>query len=531
MFTNLRRSSPFIVLTGDPTSNLFAEGIGSVNVMVEGKALTLENCIYMPKISHNLISLLELFKSSITIEKLASDLFVIKHSNKEILSGKLSNRLMTVLHQPAKALVSIGALWHQRLGHPSNQSVKALGLPSPHDPCEICLTGKSSLLSFPGSFDQVQNPLDCVHLDVVGPVNPSSNTGLKYFLTIVDQFTSFKSVMFLKAKSEAFDEFIKWKTFSENFHNTKTKGLSATRGGEFENERFKNLAVSCGFIHTFSPTATPEHNGFAEHANRTILDKARCLLLKSNVPWSFWAEAVNTATFLSNLIPTIFRYFILIQRKDRDWKLAPTSKEGILLSFENNNSSYRILWLQDKKVVVTRHALFIEDNFPLLDESNCTDCSRWVDIGDEVDLFFDFNESIVDEGHGTIVQESPSPCVAERPDQVVIPENPWRIRVIGPQHPTLIRGDVDKANILPFSRRPRALISMENGDPLSYSKAVSGRDNSPDWISAIGRELKIMKDIEVWEVVKLEPHYKVVGTTWVIKKKRNITAAQSEYKA
>ncbi|MBW0463325.1 hypothetical protein O181_003040 [Austropuccinia psidii MF-1] len=258
---------------------------------------------------------------------------------------------MTVLHQPVKAFVSIGALWHQRLGHPSNQNVKMLGLPSSPDPCEICLTGKSSFLPFSGIFDKAQHPLDCVHLDVVGPINPSSNTRLKYFLTIVDQFTSFKS----------------------------------------------------------------------------------------NLPQSFWAEAVNTATFLPNLIPTVHRdnkspfvlwaekipllkrlrtfcckAFILIQQKYRGWKLAPTSEEGILLGFENDNSSYRILWLRDKKVVVTRHVLFIEDNFPFLDESNHTDCSRWVDINDKANLFFDSNESAVDESHysnsevhGTIAQESP----------------------------------------------------------------------------------------------------------------------------
>ncbi|MBW0536871.1 hypothetical protein O181_076586 [Austropuccinia psidii MF-1] len=462
MFINLKRSAPFLVSTGDPTSNLFGKGIGSVNVMVEGKTLTLENCIYVPKISHNIISLLELFKSSITIEKLASDRFVIKQSNKEILSGKISNRLMTVLHQPAKALVSIGALWHQRLGHPSHQSMKTLGLPSSHAPCEICLTGKSSLLSFPGSFDKVQHSLDCIHLDVVGPINPSSNTGFKYFLTIVDQFTSFKSVMFLKAKSEAFDEFVKWKTFSENFHNTKIKRLVSDKGGEFENERFRNLAASCGFIHTFSPTATPEHNGFAERANRTILDKARC----NKSPFFLWAAKLPR---LKRLRTFGCKAFILIRKKDRDWKLAPTSEEGVLLGFENDNSSYRIL-----RLIVNE------------------------------------NHDSPSDGHETIAQESPSPCVAEQPDQVVIPENPRRIRVIGPRHPTLIRGDVDKANILPFPRRPKALISMEN---------------------AIERELKMMKDLEVWEVVKLEPHHKVVGTTWVFKKKKNITAEQSEYKA
>ncbi|MBW0536183.1 hypothetical protein O181_075898 [Austropuccinia psidii MF-1] len=214
---------------------------------------------------------------------------------------------MTVLHQPVKALISVGSLWHQRLGHPSNQVVKTLGLPPTSENCEVCLTGKSSLLPFSGSFDKTQHPHECVHLDVVGPISPSSNTGLRYFLTIVDQFTSFKTVMFLKTKSEAFDEFVKWKAFSENFHNTRIKKLVSNRRGEFENERFKDLATSSGFIHILSSTATPEHNGFAERANRTILDKARCLLIRSDLPRSYWAKAVKTATFLSNLMPTASR--------------------------------------------------------------------------------------------------------------------------------------------------------------------------------------------------------------------------------
>ncbi|MBW0535535.1 hypothetical protein O181_075250, partial [Austropuccinia psidii MF-1] len=540
MFTNLKQSSPFIISTGDPTSILFSEGTGSVNIMINGKTLTLENCIFVPKISHNLISLLELFKNAITIEKLPSDRFVIKQLNEEILSGKISNRLMTVQYEPIKALISIGTLWHQRLRHPSNQVVKMLGLPLSPDLCEICLTGKSSLLPFSGSFDEVHQPLDCIHLYIVGPISPSSNTGLKYLLTIVDQFTLFKSVVFLKAKSKVFDEFVKWKAFSENFHNTKIKRLVSDRGGEFENERFKQLATSCGFIHTFSPAETPEHNGFAERANRTILDKARCLLIRSSLPQSYWAEAVNTATFLSNLIPTVSRNnkstfvlwakklprlkrlktfgckaFILVQQKERDWKLAPTSEEGILLGSQNDNSSYWILQLRDKKVVVTRHALFIEDNFPFLDRgSDHTDCSRWVDTGDEAD-----------------VQPSPPPSTTEQPDQNLFPNNPQRIKVIGPRHPTLIRGDVDQSNILAFPCRPKALISVEDGDPLSYSRAVNGRKDFDFWIAAIEKELDMMKNLEVWDVVKLEPHYKIVGTAWVSKKKNTIPAASTEYKA
>ncbi|MBW0466040.1 hypothetical protein O181_005755 [Austropuccinia psidii MF-1] len=426
---------------------------------------------------------------------------------------------MTVLHQPVKALISIGSLWHQRLGHPSNQIVKTLGLPPTSETCEVCLTGKLSLLSFSGSFEKAQHPLECIHLDVVGPISPSSNTGLKYFLTIVDQFTLFKTVMFLKTKSKAFNEFVKWEAFSKNFNNTRIKNLVSDRGGEFENEQFKHLATSCGLIHIFSPTATPEHNGFAERANRTILNKARCLLIRSNLPRSYWAKAVNTATFLSNLIPTSLRNnkspfvlwasklpwlkilrdfgcktFILVQWKDRYWKLSPTSEEGILLGFKNDNLSYQILQLQYKKVVVTRHTLFIEDHFPFLDKgSDCTDCSRWVNTCDENDIFFDCNEDAIEDSnsqsppedhHDVAIQESHSSAPFWQEFPLL---RSGRQHCDSPRHPTLIRGDVDQANILPFPCRPKAPISMEDIDPLSYSNAVSGRKDS--WInyqSAIG---------------------------------------------
>ncbi|MBW0514872.1 hypothetical protein O181_054587 [Austropuccinia psidii MF-1] len=424
LFTSLKKSSPFIVSTGDPTSNLYAEGVGSVSLIIEGKTLILENFILVPKISHNLISLLELLRDSVKIEKLSAERFVIKNSNETILSGKITNLLMTVLHQPVKAFISVESLWHQRLGHPSNQIMKTLGLPPPSETCEVCLTGKLSLIPFSESFDKDQHPLKCVNLDVVGPISRRSNTGLRYFLTIVDQFTLFKTVMFLKTKREAFNKFVKLKEFSKNFHNTRIKNLVSNRGGEFENEWFKDLATSCGFIHIFSPTATSEHNGFAEWVNRTILDKARCLLIRSNLPRTFGCKT-----------------FILVQQKDRDWKLAPTSEEGILLGFQNDNSSYQILQLREKTFVVTRHALFIEDHFPFLDKgSDCTDFSRWVNTGDENDIFFDCNEDAIEDSnsrsppdnhHDVAIQESHSSAV-DQTCQNIIPNNPHKIMVIGP---------------------------------------------------------------------------------------------------
>ena len=51
-------------------------------------------------------------------------------------------------------------------------------------------------------------------------------------------------------------------------------------------------------------THNPEQNGTAERKNRTLLETARCLLMEANLPNSFWAEAINTANYLRNRLPT-----------------------------------------------------------------------------------------------------------------------------------------------------------------------------------------------------------------------------------
>ena len=49
---------------------------------------------------------------------------------------------------------------------------------------------------------------------------------------------------------------------------------------------------------------TPEPNGMAERANRTIVEMARCLLLEPKLPKSYWLRAIATACYLRNLVVT-----------------------------------------------------------------------------------------------------------------------------------------------------------------------------------------------------------------------------------
>jgi transposase InsO family protein len=310
LFSKLN-AKKIVIKTGNPHDVLYAEGVGSVSVVINGNRMELEDCLYFPNILQQLISLVRLINKSITIKK-DKDSFSIFDNTSLLFAGYIIDNL---LHVPCsispKALISkkdstTPTIWHQRPGHPNNQVMKTMNLPisSDHGLCEVCTCSKMTSLPFKHHFSNVHHPLQRIHMDLVGPIVPSSVSGFKYFLTIVDQYSSFKIVRFLKAKSDTFLEFKKFVSLVENLQECKIKEVVSDNGGEFISHQFKNFTSDCGILHTFSPPETPKHNGYAEQANRTILDKARGLLLTSNLPKSYWAKAINMLVFISNLLAT-----------------------------------------------------------------------------------------------------------------------------------------------------------------------------------------------------------------------------------
>ncbi|MBW0494582.1 hypothetical protein O181_034297 [Austropuccinia psidii MF-1] len=524
-FTDHPRSISSEVATGDSQSQLRAIGIGKVTLKCNDKIVKLENCLLVPSLKCNLISMMELFKNQLTVHR-QNNTFSLISNNELLLTGEIINRLMYINYNLPSPLLTTSEKhhWHNRLGHPGPAVLKYLGLFNEETSCLICETNKAHRLPFNHHFDPAPNPMDLIHIDLVGPITPPSLSGFKYLLTIVDQSTSFKIIKFLKKKSESFDQFVIAKNLMENQQNKKMKKLTSDRGGEFVNEKFKRLSEECGFIHILSPPDTPEHNGYAERCNRTILEKARCLMGMANLPNEYWAEAINTSVFLSNLSPTASR---------------------------KNNSPYQ---LADLKVTVTRNAIFNENIFPYVNGGRSKTPWNVKEVFDQPtnDLHLSLSEtnSPTTENDNSLTNimpqtddnmNSPNESPPEQTDsfddesmientcqpmppidgqQTNRADRTPRLKVIGPRHPTIITSDVDPIHILPYSRRPASYLTKSEETPSTYHGALKS-DNKSEWMKAIEKELSTMDKMDVWDIIDLKKEYKLVGTTWVFKLKRN----------
>ncbi|RVX02081.1 Copia protein [Vitis vinifera] len=80
--------------------------------------------------------------------------------------------------------------------------------------------------------------------------------------------------------------------------------LKSDNAKEYFTSSLSTYLQNHGIIHISSCVDTPQQNGVAERKNRHLLEVARCLMFSSNVPNNFWGEAILTATYLINRMPS-----------------------------------------------------------------------------------------------------------------------------------------------------------------------------------------------------------------------------------
>lgn len=230
-------------------------------------------------------------------------------------SSSSTSFMPSYLSLVCKTVNNKSEVWHKRLSHPNSFVLSHLlnsGLLGnkeklPHNlsfDCSSCKLGKSKALPFPSRDNVAANCFDIIHSDVWGISPITSHSGYRYFVTFIDEYTRFTWVYFLRSKSEVFSVFKTFVAYVETQFSSNIRVLRSDSGGEYMSHDFLDFLRHKGIVSQRSCPYTPQQNGLAERKNRHLLDVVRTLLLETSVPSKFWVEALATAVYLINRLPS-----------------------------------------------------------------------------------------------------------------------------------------------------------------------------------------------------------------------------------
>ncbi|KAL0746111.1 hypothetical protein Bca101_101377 [Brassica carinata] len=277
------------------------------------------------------------------------------------------------------------ALWHARLGHPH---VRALNLMLPgvmfkNNECEACILGKHCRTVFQKSSTIYENCFDLVHSDVwTAPC--LSRESYKYFVTFIDEKSKYTWITLIKTKDSVLEAFKNFQCYVTNQYNAKLKIFRSDNGGEYTSRLFKQHLAQHGILHQTSCPYTTQQNGVAERKNRHLMEVDRSMMFQSNVPKRYWSDAVMSACYLINRIPTrvlqdqspfevlnkikpslkhlrVFGCvsYVMVPGEMRN-KLEPKSIRTMFIGYSSSQKGYKCIDPKTRRVHVSREVKFME---------------------------------------------------------------------------------------------------------------------------------------------------------------------------
>nr|GEW83658.1 retrovirus-related Pol polyprotein from transposon TNT 1-94 [Tanacetum cinerariifolium] len=333
---------------------------------------------FVEGLGHNLFFVGQFCDSDLEVAFRRNACFVRNLEGVDLLKGDRTTNLYTInLHEMASAssicLMARASstklwLWHQRLSHLNFDTINDLakhdlvyGLPKfkyhKEHPCPSCEQGKSKRASHPPKpVPNSRQRLHLLHMDLCDPMRIAGINGKRYVLVIVDDYSRYTWVHFLRSKDEA-PEVIK--TFLKRITVLLQSPVIIIRtdnGIEFKNQVLKE---------------------YFDKATRTMLIVSRASLF-------LWAEAIATACFTQNrsIIHRRFNkipYELINGRKpdisflhvfgalcypknDREdiGKLGAKGDIGFFIGYSADSCAYRVFNRRSKKIIETMNVSFDE---------------------------------------------------------------------------------------------------------------------------------------------------------------------------
>jgi hypothetical protein len=169
--------------------------------------------------------------------------------------------------------------------------------------------------------------------------------------------------------------------------------VRSDRGGEYYGRYtedgqapgpFAKFLEENGIVAQYTMPGSPDQNGVAERRNRTLLDMVRSMIRSSKLPKSLWIDALKTAVYILNRVPTkavsktpfeLFKGWKPSLYHVRLWgcpsevrvynpqerKLDPRTISGFFIGYPEGSKGYRFYCpSHTTRIVESRNAKFLE---------------------------------------------------------------------------------------------------------------------------------------------------------------------------
>lgn len=487
--------------------------------------------------------------------------------------------------------------WHRALGHLHHGAVKKLKTKNmvlgmdvdtskpPHQ-CTACIQGKAHIQPYPKGSDREYKDIgDMTYSDLWGKASRRGIGGEWYFISFTDAKSARSRVKFLKDKtgSSVLKAIQNYCAFMKTQTGRKPRCFRFDNGKEYVNQEVLDWLESQGIEYELTAPYSSAQNGVSERLNRTTVERARAMLVDSNLPWSLWPEAVNYAFYLKNMSPTnalsdditpheafwhhkpdisnIRQFGAIIwvlQQSTKVHKLMPKAKPFRFVGLSEHARAFRYYNPTTRGVQHSRNVTFQEptDDYPVPTPLPPLAEGEKAPQHQQPDATAPSSKTQPDTASHDLSSATPNSdddsdmssltsLSSRSPSPVLRPPRPPRPpKLPKPLAPRDIDGNISEANIIDGPRRRTqhtalffrdfAFASIDatslDDDPKSVDEART-RSDWPQWQEAMQKELDQHERMRTWTLMELSTGRKPVACKWVYRLKRNETGQIVKYKA
>ncbi|GKA70242.1 retrovirus-related pol polyprotein from transposon TNT 1-94 [Tanacetum coccineum] len=255
-------SSSSLVMTGCPDCSLVF-GHRMFETYDREPLLARELLYYVERLGHNLFSLGQFCDADLEVVFRKNACFIRNLEGVDLLFGSRDTNLYIISLDDmlktslicllSKASNTKSWLWHRWLSHLNFGTLNKLVIDVLHRGfqrlkfqkdhlCSACALGKGKKSSHqPKAEDTNQEKLYLLHMDLCGLMRLASINGKRYILVIVDNYSRFTWVRFLRTKDEAPEAIIKCIKNIQVCLNATVPNVRTDNRTEFVNQIFRNF--------------------------------------------------------------------------------------------------------------------------------------------------------------------------------------------------------------------------------------------------------------------------------------------------